>query len=220
MLYYTVYKVTNKIDGKFYIGIHKTLNLDDGYMGSGKYLKRAQEKYGIENFEKEILFVFDNPEEMFAKEAEIVNEDFLALENTYNLKVGGFGGWGYINSNVALRVSKNRKAMKACQAKIASYSKRDIERIKSAMRSRGISNLKAAHASGKIRYDTFTGKSHSDKTKKIISEKAKERLKDPTKNSQYGTMWIHSLEEKRSKKILKTEPIPEGWIKGRKLKFK
>ena len=107
MTYYTVYKVTNKINGKFYIGTHKTKNLNDGYMGSGKYLLRSIEKHGLENFEKEILFVYDNADEMFAKEAEIVNADFLAEENTYNLKIGGFGGWDHISSDAM--ADRNRK---------------------------------------------------------------------------------------------------------------
>lgn len=38
-------------------------------------------------------------------------------------------------------------------------------------------------------------------------------------NSQFGTRWIHSLEEKRSKKIRSTDKLPEGWIEGRKIKF-
>lgn len=98
-MYYTIYKITNMIDGKIYIGCHKTKKLNDGYMGSGKYLKRAYDKYGLENFKKEILFVFNTADEMYAKEAEIVNEDFIVTENTYNLKVGGFGGWDYANKH-------------------------------------------------------------------------------------------------------------------------
>lgn len=98
-MYYTIYKITNKINGKIYIGSHKTKNLNDNYMGSGKYLKYAQKKHGIENFTKELLFVFETAEEMYAKEAEIVNENFLAEENTYNMTVGGFGGWDYANKN-------------------------------------------------------------------------------------------------------------------------
>jgi hypothetical protein len=95
--YYTIYKILNKIDGKIYIGSHKTKNLEDGYMGSGKYLKRAIEKYGVESFEKTILFIFETSEEMYNKEAEIVNEEFLTTQNTYNLRVGGFGGFDYVN---------------------------------------------------------------------------------------------------------------------------
>ena len=111
-MYYTIYKITNQIDGKFYIGSHKTKNLNDNYMGSGKYLKYAQEKYGIENFTKEILYIFHTSDEMYKKEAEIVNEEFLATNNTYNLKIGGYGGWDHINSNEELRIEKNRKAMR------------------------------------------------------------------------------------------------------------
>lgn len=167
-MFYTIYKITNQINGKFYIGSHKTVDLNDNYMGSGKYLARSIEKHGIENFTKEILFIFDNPEEMYAKEAEIVNEDFLAEENTYNLKLGGFGGWDHVNKSGlngcrkgAIRGNERQKWLaendpnwKGAENKAKASSE----------------NMKRLHAQGKIRYDTFTGKKHTDESKKKISE--------------------------------------------------
>lgn len=90
---YTIYKIRNLINGKIYIGKHRTNNLEDGYMGSGLLIQRAIEKYGIENFEKTILFVFDTEIEMNDKEFEIVDEDFVKDESTYNLAIGGIGAF-------------------------------------------------------------------------------------------------------------------------------
>ncbi len=200
-MYYVIYKITNQIDGKFYIGSHKTKNLNDNYMGSGKYLKFAIEKYGIENFKKEILFVYDNPESMYSKEAEIVNEDFLATENTYNLKKGGFGGWDYINSNISKEDAKIRasKAGKGNKGKPRKYTTEHINKI-----------LKAREKGYKT---AFLGKKHTEETKKKIGYK--NSFKTGILSSQYGTMWITNGSE--NKKIKKEKEIPEGWYKGRKI---
>lgn len=88
-MFYTVYKITNLKNDKIYIGTHQTNNLDDGYMGSGTVICNAVNKHGKENFKKEILHFLDSKEEMYLKEKEIVNEEFLLREDTYNLRLGG-----------------------------------------------------------------------------------------------------------------------------------
>ena len=89
---YIIYKTTNLINDMFYIGSHQTEDLNDGYLGSGKHLKRAIKKYGKENFKFEILYILPTKEEMFKVEREIVNESFIKDPLTYNLKIGGSGG--------------------------------------------------------------------------------------------------------------------------------
>jgi hypothetical protein len=87
--FYTVYKLENLINGKIYVGFHSTNDLDDGYLGSGKLIKRAVEKYKPENFRKEYLAVFEDRESAELLEREIVNEEFVKRDDTYNLSVGG-----------------------------------------------------------------------------------------------------------------------------------
>jgi hypothetical protein len=91
-MFYIIYKTTNLIDSKVYVGSHQTNDINDSYLGSGKYLKRAISKYGKVNFTKEILHIFNNKQDMFNKEREIVNEEFVKDTNTYNFKIGGSGG--------------------------------------------------------------------------------------------------------------------------------
>ena len=54
-MYFTVYKITNLINNKIYIGVHKTNNLEDNYMGSSKILKQAIEKHKLISFKKRIF---------------------------------------------------------------------------------------------------------------------------------------------------------------------
>ena len=86
---YIVYKVTNRFDGKIYIGCHSTLNTNDRYMGSGTEIKEAIKKFGRKSFFKETLFDFDTKEEMLAKEKELVTKEFCMRLDTYNRIEGG-----------------------------------------------------------------------------------------------------------------------------------
>lgn len=92
MTHYLIYKITNNLNGKIYIGKHVTKDPNDGYMGSGTLIKKAIEKYGVENFTKEILFDVYGEDLMNFLEEAIVDEAFVARRDTYNMKVGGIGG--------------------------------------------------------------------------------------------------------------------------------
>ena len=211
-MFYLIYKIKNTLNDKCYIGAHKTEDKNDGYMGSGVYLKRAQKKYGIENFEKEILFQFDNEYDMNAKEVELVTEEFVKESNNYNLCPGGKGGFGHINTNgLGLYINKSAKGKeKTITAAIKNISKANTldtydEKIE---------NLKKANVERVKKYSdgTFKGKTHTDEAKRKIGESNSKMI--GSKNSQFGTMWITNGKE--NKKIKKdVDFIPEGWYKGR-----
>jgi hypothetical protein len=91
-MYYTIYETTNLINGKKYIGKHITADLDDDYIGSGTYLRRAIAKYGKSSFKRETLFIFENEFDMNQKEIEIITQDIVDSFDYYNLAFGGQGG--------------------------------------------------------------------------------------------------------------------------------
>jgi hypothetical protein len=205
-MYYTIYRITNQINGKCYVGKHQTKDLNDGYMGSGKLIKRAIVKYGIENFSKEILHVFNTEKEMNAKEAEIVTEDFC--KNSYNLCKGGQGGFGFINSNPDQFLTEKRLKSLERGKLFAKEGLRKWLSTEEGKRQRSEYSRRAGLAS-----NGFKGKLHSQYSKCLMSEKAKLRRSD--QNSQFGTMWI--TDGSLNKKISKDAQIPVGWKKGRKI---
>lgn len=88
-MYHYLYKITNSINSKYYIGIHSTNNMNDGYMGSGILITKAIKGYGAQSFTKEILEFFDTREDALEKEAQIVTENLVIDPQCYNLTLGG-----------------------------------------------------------------------------------------------------------------------------------
>lgn len=131
-MFFIVYKTTNLINQKIYIGIHKQKKgyspTDfDGYYGSGLNLQKAIEKYGEQNFKRETLYIFNNFEEAKYKEKQIVNSDFILREDTYNISEGGQGG------NTTLGLTEDQKRIitkKILEKKIINGTLKDTDETK------------------------------------------------------------------------------------------
>lgn len=110
--HFLIYKITNLVNGKYYIGQHQTKDPYDNYMGSGLLIIKAINKYGIDNFSKSILFDFDNKNSMNNKEKELVPLSACYPYNplSYNLAIGGQGG--SIIPITKDRIDKQRNTLK------------------------------------------------------------------------------------------------------------
>ena len=154
---------------------------------------------------------------MFEMEAKLVNSDFVERKDTYNLKEGGNGGFDFINKNGINNLSNQFKTAGNAHKKSRIENPEKFVEINKAAGKR----LKEMHQKGLIKYDTFTGKTHSEESKKKISEARKGKVSGKD-NPSFGTMWIHNLDLKESKKINKDNFSiweAKGWLKGRKMKF-
>jgi len=185
-MHYTIYRITNKINGKTYVGMHQTKNLDDGYMGSGKLIRRAIAKHGLSNFTKEILHTFDNEEEMKAKEKELV----VLGESSYNLCDGGKGGFGYINRE-KLGGFLGRKHTEISLKRKSISAKKYLE-TKENFR---ILSERAKDNLNKYRCD-WKGRKHKAETIEKMSKSATDIT--GSKNPNFGKCWITNNKENKS----------------------
>lgn len=212
-MHYTIYKITNTINNKIYIGKHETHDLNDGYMGSGKLIRAAISKYGIENFQKEILYQFGNRDEMNAKEAELVTEEFCADPTNYNICPGGHGGFGYINKHGKSHNTFDDPEIQRLASQKGNRMKRELflsnEDWADSYRRRLSLAKQTYHSTNP---GSFTGKTHTDETKRKIGAASSLNQKGSS-NSQFGSAWITNGYQ--NKKIKKGDSIPEGWYKGR-----
>lgn len=170
-----IYKITNKINGKTYIGQHKYKKLNDNYFGSGRLIKKAIKKYGIENFEKEIL-EFDIPNVDLANDWE---QMYILFERAkgkseYNIANGGLGSAGHHyhhteESKRKLSEAKKGKPTWNKYGKLSEEWKRKIgEANKRAMKGKHLSEETKSKIS-----KANKGKKRSEETKSKISEAKK-----------------------------------------------
>lgn len=208
--YHLIYKTTNLLSGKYYLGMHSTDNLNDGYMGSGKRLKYSINKYGKENHKVEILEFIETRELLVEREKEIVTLNELAKIKCINLRVGGDGGF-------SSEEHKNNFTKAGNEAYAFKLKNDKLLLIEHLVRFKKIKDK--ARLEGKIskiyEYYDWTDKEHSEETKQLMSDI---RLGTGTgeTNSQYGTCWI--TKDNENKKINKEDLdkwINEGWVKGR-----
>lgn len=194
-MFYTVYKITNLINGRFYIGKHQTKNLDDGYMGSGKLLRRAILKYGLENFKKDILEIYEQEWKMNLAERILVVVD---KEVSYNLCAGGKGG----RSVAEKRSYREPKFL----AWLHSQEHRNLKK-QEALRGCYKNSRFSALALQKLN-------SEETKIKRVLTF-SKINHQQGSKNSQFGTCWITNGKENRKVKKEILENLEHGWYKGR-----
>lgn len=205
--YHFIYKTTNLLSGKYYIGMHSTNNIEDGYMGSGKRLKYSLNKYGKENHRVEILEFFDSREELANREKEIVNLNEITKKECINLVVGGKGQFPKFES-----LSEDKKRTILDNLKKHSQQRWKNDQFRKKMSLINSNQLKKFHKEGKFKYNTFTGKKHKEETKIKIG-KANSIKQKGENNSQFGTIWITNGTE--NKKIKNNSEIPLNWYKGR-----
>ena len=223
--YYLVYKITNNLNDKIYIGVHSTNKIDDDYMGSGNLIIKSIEKYGIENFTKEVLFDLSDKDEMYEMEAKLVNKEFIQRDDTYNLSLGGdvaYDTSGYItvkdkNGNTFLVSVTDPRYL---SGELVGISKNTVVVKDKYNNIFQVDKNESKYLSGEYVGITF-GCTISEEHKRKIG-KANSKHQKGSKNSNYGKCWIYNIKLKESKSINKEELqqwLDKDWKKGRKIKF-
>lgn len=210
-MHYYLYQITCLVNNKIYVGVHKTHDLNDGYMGSGKVIKAAFAKHGANNFTKVILETFDTSEAMYAREKEVVTDEFLAREDTYNLRRGGTGGFDYINKNLT-----DEQIQKRCKAGYLAMENKLTDQQKYERSSKGgLANSKKIKECGVAYNKKFTENARMAARSNEAIKKKKETFaaikhQQGVKNSQYGKPRSDETKKKISnslkKKYNSTEP--------------
>lgn len=199
--YHYIYKITRD-DGRYYIGMHSTDDLEDGYFGSGKKITRSIKKHGKESHHKEILEFLPDRNSLAAREKQIVCEQLLKDAMCMNIAGGGhpsgffseqhernFRAANHIGGSKTIKSNSKAATLKAARIKCEVTTKERGTKF-----TRGM-----------------LGKSHTTKSKALMSE-----AQSANRNSQYGTCWVSDGVKPIKIRLEKLdEYISNGFTRGR-----
>lgn len=209
-----IYEIRNKLNGKTYIGQH-TLRfgrslMNDRYYGSGVYIRRAQKKYGLKNFEKIIIISgYFSKEQINRFEKCMIACQRICGKAEYNISDGGeswgCGGHYYWEHATEEQKAWHRNHNKNVAVKASIEAQKNITfEMRSERAKKGVETMRTNGTLGQ----SFKGKQHSSESKQKMSEKAHLRTGD--QNSSFGKHWFTNGTDN-----IKCETCPEGYYPGR-----
>ena len=216
-MFYTVYRTTNSVSGRYYFGVHKTEDPNAGYLGSSSYIRAAIAKHGEAALSKDVLFVYANSESAFGKEDELI-QAYRGLDPLcMNLRRGGSGGFDWINGRGLNNSNGNwRKGVQAASRLVASSQERKTALVSMARWARMFRT--DAHRKRVIAMNLARIGTH-----RTLAEKASiSRGHMGSMNGQFGKKWVYHPVLRSSKPVGASELgslLGEGWVLGRKMKF-
>jgi hypothetical protein len=221
-----IYKITNKINNKIYIGKDTTNN--PNYYGSGILITKSIKKYGVENFTKEVIDNCESNEILCEREKYWISFfDSCNLKVGYNITKGGDGGDTFSNHpNITEIKEKIGNSMK--KRLFSDEHKNNLTKNHTSTKHRKGKTFEELY--GKERAEQYKNKLKESrqkyKTEKerlgekydIVISKIKLKLQgenNPMKKNKY--LWYFNPNTNKLKRIIEGSPIPEGFIKGKKL---
>ena len=202
-----------------YFGKYSGKNIEK-YTGSGTYWTRHLNKYNANQIHLWNSDWYHNTSIVrFALKFSHINKIRESKHWANQINEDGLGGWDLVNAS-----GKNIYGYNGKTPNVSDNFKRGLETFRKNLedeewnfnyRKKLSIGLKAWHLENE---NPFKGKIHSDETKRRIGDLSSVHQSGDG-NSQHGTKWIYSLEEKISKKIRKDQTVPPCWVEGRKMKF-
>lgn len=178
-----IYLITNKVNGKQYVGQHHYdgEGMDASYKGSGVLLKQAYKKYGVENFTMEVI-EYCSDASLDYLEVKYISDYNTKTPNGYNLTDGGGG----------------------CKGK--TYTLEQKENMKKAQNRPEVKAKKSEWATGRVQ---------SEDAKKKMSDKAKERYKNPEKRKEIAEH-LNRIRPKNPKEKIFICPLKLAYLNSKR----